>query len=267
MKPIDFLHKAPIFALAGGMMIFAASDASAIAVNPCPDIVPGADHSSAVLDDVTDNGNGTWTYDFTVCNTSDAFGAELFSRRDTQVIRDWELPFFGDDLGTDEAGITNVVTPDGWAYGIEEVGVANGATGWDGVAAWQTPGDPQKAIFDAAYGGEANNPFNTNTHVLHFYTDVIRDEEMFAPFGISPGDYLSGFGFTADFGPVAAPYQASWIFVPANTGDPQFPMLAPNSPSVQRNPNQAPEPASLALAGLGLGAAAGLRRRKKKHQA
>lgn len=263
MKPIDFLHKAPIFALAGGMMVFAASDASAIAVaTPCPAVVPGATNSSAVLDDVTDNGNGTWTYEFTVCNTSDGNFSEIDG---DQVIRDWELPFFGADLGTNEAGITNVVTPLDWMYGVEEVGTPNGATGWDGVAAWQTPGDPQKAIFDAAYGGAANNPFNTNTNVLHFYTDVIESEfGATAPAGIFPGGFLNGFGFTANFGPAAAPYQASWIFVPANTGDPQFPTSVPNSPSVQRN--QVPEPASLALAGLGLGAAAALRRRKKKNQ-
>lgn len=59
--------------------------------------------------------------------------------------------------------------PHGWAAAIEQVGVPNAATGWEGVAEGQTEGDPRKEIFDAAYGSAADNPFNTIQDVLHFF--------------------------------------------------------------------------------------------------
>ena len=54
----------------------------------------------------------------------------------------------------------------GWSYTIETIGVANPATGWQGVADWQTPGDPWKTEFDNLYGSAANNPFNNHTQVF-----------------------------------------------------------------------------------------------------
>lgn len=185
------------------------------------------DRCSHVTDTVADNGNGTWTYNFTVWNDTTSYGGD-------QRIRDWELPYFSD------AGISAVTITapgyGGWAWRIETIGIANLATGWEGDAAWQNPGDP-------FYAG-AGSPFTTATQVLHWYTN---------DFGaaIAAQDSLGGFGFVAAFGPTAAPYQASWFERPVRTGDPQFPGAGlPNSPSVRGTP--VPEPATATLLAFGL---------------
>lgn len=219
--------------------------------------------SSRVLDAV--EGSGPFDYGFRVCNTS-FDGFEGFP-----AIRDWELPFFGTDLDTDnEAGITAIEVPAGWEISLEEIGVSNGATGWDGVAEWQTDGNPMKDFFDAFFGGEANNPYNAHTHVLHFYTPFFEGEFFDCLFDptICAGDSLEGFGFTSIFGPTNAPYQASWVFEPIQTGDPLFPLGGqPLSPTIlQALQPTVPEPSTLALlaaGGLMMGAA---RRRRRKSQ-
>lgn len=230
--------------------------------------------SSTVTDFVTDNGNGTWTYDFTVTNTStfveDGYGSRFSS---VPIIIDWELPYFTD------MGIVDVMSPSGWSWGIEEIDVANDATGWDGVAAWQDPLDPW-------YAGESS-PYTTGTEVLHWYCvnpDVGGGEgfcngDELVDWGraISPlensditswtSSPLSGFSFTANFGPTAAPYQASWAFSEVQTGDPAFPVVGGSSaggvgsPTALGNTTNIPEPASIALLGLGLFGLAAVRKK------
>lgn len=147
----------------------------------------------------------------------------------------------------DDAGITNIQSPTGWAFAIEEIGVANAATGWNGVAAWQTPGDP-------FYFGP-DSPFTHATHVLHWYNlewdnefhETWIDPPLFGP------NFQGGFSFDAGFGEVDAPYQASWAFFGIQSGDPPFPgqnnpFGLPNSPSLQSQP--VPEPGTLVLLGL-----------------
>lgn len=197
-----------------------------------------------MVDYVENNGDGTWTYRYTVQNTS-TFVPTDDDGVATPVIVDWELPWF------DDMGITDILSPDGWAYAIEEIGVMNPLTGWQGVAAWQTPGDPW-------YAGPTS-PYTTGTKVLHWYTLCFVSEEMGcegpAVTGIFPWGERGGFEFIALYPATDAPYQASWEFDRVLTGDPAFPgVAAPASPSVtgQVPTVDVPEPGILSLLGLSL---------------
>ncbi len=218
----------------------------------------GWTRSSTVTDSVVNNGNGSWTYSYTVANTSQQNGG--FDQQQP-ILVDWELPWFGD------AGITNIVSPTNWNWAIETIGTANPGTGWEGDAAWQDPNDP-------FYAG-AGSPFTTATQVLHWYntcwanSGVGAANAAAAAVGTScegqfdnaifTGSSLADFGFDATFDSTAAPYQASWAFLPIRTGDPAFPLGGiPNSPSVRG----IPEPGILGLLGLGLIALVVGRRRR-----
>jgi hypothetical protein len=206
-------------------------------------VTPICDYCSRVTDLVTANGDGTWTYEFTVFNDSPWVG-----EGPAQVIVDWELPYF------DDSGIDNVQSAYGWTWAIETIGVANPDTGWAGVASWQSPDDPW-------YPGP-DSPFTTATKVLHWYTSD-GDTYGIRPTGFQDGNFVGsagGFSFTAPFPPVAAPYQASWADFVIQTGDPAFPLAGgavPASPSAV-----IPLPAPLALLGGALAGLAGLRRRR-----
>ncbi len=210
-------------------------------------VAGGWTRSSTVTDSVVNNSDGTWTYHYTVNNTS---RRNEGPDREPYIV-DWELPWFGD------AGITNIASPTGWNYSIETIGAPNASTGWEGVAAWQTPGDP--------FFAGAGSPFTTVTEVLHWYSNCWVDVGSSARItsaaaivscesplqdAIMPEGLLSGFSFVADFDAVAAPYQASWAFLPVRTGDPAFPLGGgiPNSPRV----SLVPEPGALGLLGAGL---------------
>ena len=138
--------------------------------------------ASSVTDDVTDNGDGTWLYEFTVHNDSrpatnvDPMEDWVDGR---PVIYDWELPYFPD------AEISDVMSPDYWAAVVETIGSPNGGTGWQGVASWQDPSDP-------FYAGPTS-PFTTADKVLHWYNNGFGE----VPNLIEPGEWLSGFEFTS----------------------------------------------------------------------
>ncbi|MCA9414103.1 MAG: PEP-CTERM sorting domain-containing protein [Candidatus Omnitrophica bacterium] len=210
-----------------------------------------ATRMSHVEDSVDDNGNGTWTYSYTVFNDSEPASLPSFEEGVIDgpnleeidptpgvefIIRDWELPYF-EDSGID---ISQILSPTGWSVSIETIGVANAATGWEGVANWQDPNDP-------FYFGD-NSPFTHLTQVIHWY--VTNMEDVINPtYGIYPLNSRSGFGFVASYDRTNAPYQASWFELPVQTGDPAFPLGGvPGSPMATQ---PVPEPASLTLLGLG----------------
>lgn len=238
-------------ALLGGALILSAHAQHALAVPSVPDACPGPQgfQTSAVLD-VVQAASGRFDYGFRVCNTS-----TLGEQQPAPLLRDWELPFFGSGSGTtidlNASGITDIATPANWSWSIETIGTPNEATGWEGTAEWQTAGNPMKVFFDAFFGSAANNPYNSVTHVLHFYTDCFFEGPC-AP--IFPNASLEGFGFTADFDSTNAPYQASWLNLPVQTGDPQFPLGGqPANPVLLQALANVPEPGTVALLGLALG--------------
>ena len=212
--------------------------------------IPGASQESAVLSNTIDTGGG-YSYNFTVCNRSDP----TLGRNDEQgfadLIRDWELPW------DPNANIANIRVPFGCDWEIETRGQPNPTTGWEGVIEWPDPNDP---FYDPR--------FANHTQVLHFYTGcgggfttaatLISDANPnpsdcdFLPNAwIFPNSELSGFGFDAPFNATNAPYQASWVELPVNTGDPDFPTTGvPLTRGFFATP--VPEPSTIALMALGL---------------
>jgi len=250
-----------------GLMVAAALSGMALTTEPAFAGTGGFIRNSKVTDSVTDNG-GTWTYNYTVYNTS-FFGPSGDITR--PVIVDWELPWFGD------AGIntTTITSPRNWNWSIETIGTPNAATGWEGEASWQAPGDD-------FYAG-ANSPFTHVTQVLHWYNecwagrqqntltfDVFAlavcefqfDNAIFMPDEGSDGS-LGGFGFTADYDQTAAPYQASWANLPVRSGDPAFPLGGIPASPLAIGINAVPLPGVLMLLGGGL-LAFGVSRRFRK---
>lgn len=207
--------------------------------------------SSQVDATVSPAGAG-FEYQYTVVNTSEFVpgGIDEIGGLNEPVIVDWELPYF-DDFNIDL--ITDVTSPLGWAVAIETIGTSNAATGWDGVASWQDPGD------DFYFGD--GSPYTTGTQVLHWYSECFVGApgtvcEIPTQDAIFAGDSLSGFGITAEFDQVDAPYQASWAERLVLSGDPPIPGtfgLGPGSPQARGlGVTGVPNPNILALFGIGL---------------
>lgn len=129
--------------------------------------------------------NNEWSYLYTVTNTTTCFGSSTcvgtllglpFSGYWTNVTH-FYLPYFSD------AGITNILSPNGWQYQID-----------------------QQDLFNLGQGAAT----------LHWFTNDTYQ-------GIEMGNQLNGFGFTADYSAAKAPYQTvlrnSMNFI----GDPPIP--------------------------------------------
>ena len=257
------MRNAIINSLIGALgLMAAAGGAQATTVGGPPDCptepnFPGQMH--VITSSVTDNG-GVYTYDYRVCNLS--------SGEVRQRLVDFELPWFDSYGGTVGTGnpIVSISTPTDWAWEVETEGVSDANSGWAGDIIWNNDGDPQKAHFDAIFGGAANNPFNQHSQVLHFHTGTIEAWPDGGP--IEPGGQLSGFSIVSTFGPspVGAPDQSSWAFIRPRTGDPDLPLGPnPSSTEIQQALNgsgSVPEPGILGLLGIGLTALLGLGKRR-----
>lgn len=231
-------------------------------------------------------GNDIFNYE--VENTTPAYGGNLGA-----LIVDWEMPWVGDPP------ISEIQSPFGWDYAIEDIGTPNPERGWGGIAGWQETGDPwNDYLLDVVAGGGADavfaQAFLDATQVLHWYitpdffnadncsagpvtsNDAVDDcswgwfgGEGGLSFAIEPDSSLDGFSFEAPAStPVDAPYQASWFELPVITGDPPFPgapgnLFFPSSalPAV----SSVPEPSALGLLGGGL-AAFGVSALRRKRQ-
>jgi hypothetical protein len=254
------MKKATALAVSSAALLLGSISAHAGVAAQCPGVQVGNPQASAVLSNTFATGGNNFSYNFTVCNLSDG---DFFGGGDEvqfgDAIRDWELPW------DPAADVSNIRTPDGWSWMIETRGVENEATGWAGEIEWQ---DPDDDFYDPRYAN--------HTQVLHFYTGCggfqetallqssVNDDAVDCRFlrnaWIFPnGDSLSGFGFDAPIGPTNAPYQASWVELPINTGDPDNPGAA-LTPGFFATP--IPEPSSIALMSLALLAAG---RRKKSN--
>lgn len=181
--------------------------------------------SSAATAEVIDNNNGTWSYNFTVYNTSTAVEVGSGEGNGVPYIIDWEFPFFN------TAGVQYINSPSTWNHSVETIGTPNPAGLWEGIAQWLDPADPLY---------RADSPFNSATQVLHWFNQT--------GLGIGPGNSQSGFSIIAGAGPIDAPYQASWDYGPVVTGDPPVPFRLPTP---QTGP-VVPEPSTIILTGLGL---------------
>jgi len=240
-----------------GLTAAVALSCTTAAITPAYAGISGFTRNSQVTDSVVDNGNGTWTYRYTVFNTS-TFGGQ---DQTEPVIVDWELPWFG-DAGIDT---NSILSPHNWTWSIETIGAPNSATGWGGVASWQDPNDP-------FYAG-AGSPFTGVTQVLHWYNECwVRPQETatlsIQAFAVAScegqfdnaifmsvegfGGSLDGFEFTADYDPTAAPYQASWANLPVRSGDPAFPLGGIPASPLAIGITAVPVPGVLLLLGGGL---------------
>jgi hypothetical protein len=225
---------------------------------------------SHVESNTVNNGDGSYTYNFTVFNDSHPFtgaGCGEANRLGTAAVIDpndcllhriteWSMPYFSDSAISNFQSPTTLFSNEpipSWAVGIETIGVANNVTGYTGeTPTWQIPGDP-------FYFG-ATSPFSSATQILRWYTIDICGDGCFRLLG--PGESLSGFSFDSTFAATAAPYDAGWRDEMLRSGDPDFPVGAiPNSPSVNAPDNGVPTPAPFVLLGLGLVVAALTKRR------
>jgi hypothetical protein len=200
--------------------------------------------ASEVTADIIDRQDGTYQYNFTVWNTSYSEVRSQGEGNGVPNIVDWEIPFFH------HSDIKFITSPGGWRYTVEQIGVPNFSTGWEGEAQWMDPAD------DMYRDGSI---FNTAQYVLHWH--ITGDGAA----AIAPNGALGGFSMVAAAGPVDAPYQASWSYGPVLTGDPPVPtdsgLMLPD-PSVIPDPGAVPEPATMMLFGLGLLGLAGFYRRQ-----
>lgn len=261
---MSHFNRAPLAAAVLLALGMAPSASQAAVTSACPGQTD-QERTSVVLDSAVDNG-GSYSYSYTVCNTSTS------DYDPVSLLRDWELPFDGvgqdDGFGSNQeilvnnASITNIVTPEGWTWSIEKRDVPNFDTGWDGIIDWQDAASvPPGSEF--YFDGQ----FLDHEYVLHFYTIAFEFQEVIfqSGFEIDEGDFLMGFGFDSPIGPGAAPYQASWLNALPRTGDPQFPLAGGLPNTFSTTPN-IPEPGTLGLFAGGIGAAVAMRRRRRKGQ-
>ena len=167
--------------------------------------------TSDVTSVVTHNGNGTYTYNYTVKNTSPGNQIEGNITDIWPLIVDYEVPLDNPSV------VFDVLSPGEWSYEF--------------ISA-----DQYLARF-----GEVN-PFGS-AYVLHWYTGFGTMPQAVVPFfdglgnmPIAPNGYRAGhevppvyepstdgFIFTSELAPVNGPYSTSWWDAFRNIGDPPLP--------------------------------------------
>ena len=218
-----------------GTTLFMASAANAIIVATPLQASNPLTISASVTSTATPS---IWNYTYSITNS--ATWITYRSDQDKAPLQHFNIPYF------DDAGITNITSPDGWSYRIND-----------------------------------NNNFGlTGAKTLEWYASVRLD----IPFcvgngntgcilsGIDPGSMVSGFGFDGAFGPAKAPYEATFAQVTSpytffDRGDPPIP-ASPDALNAGLQPQSTvPEPGTLALIFSGfcaIGLLARIKRRKPK---
>lgn len=209
--------------------------------------------TSEVSTVVTDNLNGTWTYNYRVWNTSPGaqdVGVDLPPV--WPLIVDYEVPLDSPSV------VSGVASPAGWAY--EFLSAADYVNRY---------GEP--------------SPFNS-LYVLHWYEEFLFGEGGRPWWPIAPDGYIAwmlaqdlvrtayepstdGFIFTSSLGPVDGPYSTSWFDANRSTGDPPLPgggvsggtipyafqlPCPPDFPNCHQPPGVVPEPSTILLLGAGI---------------
>lgn len=207
----------------------------------------GICRSSEVSTVVTENVlDGTWTYNYTVFNTSP--GPQFFSdgevtREVWPLIVDYEVPL--DDPGV----VSGIQSPTDWSHEF------------------------LSATEYLARYGEAN-PFGS-AWVLHWFDALFSEaataiaptgyRARFCPGGGDCGVYenfTDGFIFTSSLAPVNGPYSTSWADEMRNIGDPPLPGgVVGGGLTLPFQVRGVMEPSALLLLGAGLVALALARRR------
>jgi hypothetical protein len=196
--------------------------------------------TSEVSSVVTTNGDGTYTYNYNVINTSPGGQSEGNIIDIWPLIVDYEVPLNSPSV------VSNVLSPGQWSYEF--------------ISADQ---------YLTRYG-EAN-PFGS-AYILHWYTGFgTMPQEVTAFFDglgympIAPDGYRAlhelpvvyepstdGFIFTSLLAPVDGPYSTSWEDAFRNIGDPPLPggsVGGGGTPSYQQ---VVPEPGTVVLLAFGL---------------
>ena len=190
--------------------------------------------------------SGAYQYQFTLTNTSPCTG------QGSPVMVDFELP-----LQSPES-VSSIVSPAYWTYQIltsaqffSDFGISNPFAS-DYVLHWNDLlSHPSESGLTEANLSESIVP--TGFEAAYLRTDVYENS-------------ASGFGFSSLMGPIAGPYESSWLTTGRTPGDPPLPGspvqsgvggtggLPPFSPV-----DNVPEPVNLVLAALGLALFGGLR--------
>ena len=250
---------------------------------------------------VTTGGDTVYSYNLRLCNRTRYPVNTETAENLVFTIVDFEIPYFGEETGIMDIGSPggwehHIVTlgdsgPNGWSGGIS---TENGPK-----FAWQING-PTKEFFDNLYGGATANPFNNVTRAIRWYHKATfptppeggeeeGEEEggqsqcfdpanaetgQIPPTLICPQQSLAGFEFIADYPGTNAPDESSWASEVIIPNDPPLPDISdevsealaffPNSPAVQRDAVQTPEPSTLGLLGLGVLGTAFVRIRRKR---
>jgi hypothetical protein len=207
------------------------------------------DHSSRIDSTVTDQGDGTYLYEFTVHNTTvgqfDGAGP---------LIVDWELPvmvpkglslsdmvsqiqsptgaaFSGGALGSGAISVQpwhyEVLSMDGIIADTSDPfspGVGNASDYYNNALSaygqynwsWTKEDDPSYQADSDVYGGDPDQ-WLTPDYLIHWYVPVASAELDLS--SILPGDSRNGFSFTSGFSSETAPNMASWDSLGSTIGD------------------------------------------------
>ena len=210
--------------------------------------------TSEVTTVVTDNGNGTWTYNYTVINTSP--GPQMLLVDDEFIVNIWPL-IVDYEVPLDGPGVvSNVQSPDTWDY--EFISAA------EYISRFGEANPFDSAYVMHWYDAEFNEPEPSRAIAPNGYTAWVETEWGFTPDVYEPS--TDGFIFTSARSPVNGPYLTSWVDEFRNIGDPPLPggsVGGGGTPTFTPLGAVIPEPLTMMGVFLGIGGLGGYIRRRR----